>query len=250
MPESALSLDNVSFAYRGSPVIERLSLRVNQGEFVSLVGPSGSGKSTIFKLVAGLLEPDGGTIRLAGSGRPGPGQVGYMPQRDCLMPWRTVVANAAVALEATGMAPRLARAQAAEHLAEFGLAQVAGAFPHELSGGMRQRVAFLRTALGGQDLLLLDEPFGALDALTRSSMQEWLLELWSRLRKTVLFITHDAEEAVFLSDRVYTLTGRPVQGAAEVTVDLPRPRRYDVVTTPEFQAKRAVLLAHLRGVAS
>lgn len=250
MPQAALSLDNVSFAYRGLPVIERLSLTINQGEFVSLVGPSGSGKSTIFKLVAGLLEPDGGTIRLADGGRPGPGRVGYMPQRDCLMPWRTVVANAAVALEARGMAPRVARAQAAEHLGAFGLADVADALPHELSGGMRQRVAFLRTALGGQDLLLLDEPFGALDALTRSGMQEWLLELWSSLRKTVLFITHDAEEAVFLSDRVYTLTGRPVTGAAEVAVDLPRPRRYDVVTTPAFQATRAVLLGHLRGMAS
>jgi putative hydroxymethylpyrimidine transport system ATP-binding protein len=248
MPDTALSLDTVSFAYAGKLVLERLSLRVEQGEFVTLVGPSGSGKSTIFKLVAGLLTPSGGEIRLGQAGRPAPGRVGYMPQRDCLMPWRTVVENAAVALEAQGVAPKTARAQAAGHLTDFGLGDVAGAYPHELSGGMRQRVAFLRTALGGQDLLLLDEPFGALDALTRSTMQEWLLSLWSRLQKTVLFITHDAEEAVFLSDRVYALSGNPVTNAVEVAVDLPRPRRYELVTTPVFQAKRAVLLRELRGV--
>lgn len=245
VPPEALAINDLSFAYEQRPILEHLSLRVHQGEFVSLVGPSGSGKSTIFKLIAGLLTPTGGSIRLAGGTPPAPGRVGYMPQRDCLMPWRTVIENAAVALEAQGMPAAEARAKAAAHLADFGLDQVPDAYPHELSGGMRQRVAFLRTALGGHDLLLLDEPFGALDAMTRSAMQEWLLDLWGRLGKTVLFITHDAEEAVFLSDRVYVMTGRPVNRALELMTHLPHPRHYSMVTTPDFQAKRALLLAEL-----
>jgi putative hydroxymethylpyrimidine transport system ATP-binding protein len=240
-----LQLDHVSFAFDQKPVLDQLSLHVGRGEFVALVGKSGSGKSTIFKLVAGLIAPTGGRITLAGR-PPAPGSVAYMPQRDCLMPWRTVVENAAVALEAQGMGARSARAQAAAHLADFGLGDVPDAYPHELSGGMRQRVAFLRSALGGHELLLLDEPFGALDALTRASMQEWLLALWTRLQKTVLFITHDAEEAVLLADRVYVLTGSPVTSASEVTIDLPRPRQYAMVTTAPFQAKRALLLQEVR----
>ena len=244
MTEPVLELKDVRFDYGGQPVLAGVSLRVAPGEFVSLIGPSGSGKSTILRLFAGIERPVAGEVRAAGA-PPRPGGGGAMPQKDCLMPWRTVLDNAALALEGRGSPRPAARAEAAARLAEFGLADTAAAYPHELSGGMRQRVAFARTVLGGHDTLLLDEPFGALDALTRAEMQIWLLDLWQRLNKAVLFITHDVEEATLLSDRVYVLTGRPVTAAAERSIDLPRPRRYGSVLSPRFLAYRQELLALL-----
>lgn len=163
------------------------------------------------------------------------------------MPWRTVLGNAALLLELRGVSRREARERALALLPEFGLDGTADRFPHQLSGGMRQRVAFLRTVLGSQELLLLDEPFGALDALTRTAMQDWLLGLWERLHKAVLFITHDVEEAVLLSDRVYVLGGRPATVVGEVRIDLPRPRSSHLVTDPGFVAYRRRLLGLLRG---
>jgi putative hydroxymethylpyrimidine transport system ATP-binding protein len=245
MAPAALQFSGVTFGWAGRPVVQDLSFTIQPGEFVALVGPSGSGKSTIFRLIAGLLRPQAGSV-LVGNGPAAPGRVGYMPQRDCLMPWRTVLENAALALEVQGRPPRAAREEARSHLADFGLGEVGNAFPHQLSGGMRQRVAFLRTALGGQDLLLLDEPFSALDALTRSQMHEWLLDRWSRLGKTILFITHDPEEAVFLADRVLVLKGRPVTAITEIPVGLPRPRKIEMVTDPAFQGLRARVLAEVR----
>jgi len=244
MSERVLELAEVRFDYGGLPVLNGVSLDVAAGEFVSLIGPSGSGKSTILRLFAGTEQPAAGRVRVQGA-PPRPGGVGYMPQKDCLMPWRTVLDNAALALEVQGVPRAAARARAAGHLADFGLAEFARAYPHELSGGMRQRAAFARTVLGGHDTLLLDEPFGALDALTRAEMQVWLLDLWQRLKKAVLFITHDVEEAVLLSDRVYVLTGRPVTRAAELPIDLPRPRRYGTVLSPRFLGYRQELLALL-----
>ncbi|HEY3367942.1 MAG TPA: ABC transporter ATP-binding protein [Symbiobacteriaceae bacterium] len=232
-----ISIDQIDYAYAGASVLRGLTLHVLPGEFVSLVGPSGCGKSTIFKLITGLLAPAAGSIRVLG-GPPAPGRVGYMPQRDCLMPWRTAVENAAAGLEVQGVTPAEARDQARALFADFGLAGSEAKFPHQLSGGMRQRVAFLRTVLGGHPVLLLDEPFGALDALTRAQMQQWLLALWERLGKTVLFITHDAEEAALLSDRVYALHG----DAVEIPINLPRPRRYGMVTDPALLERRAAIL--------
>lgn len=242
---AALELANVDFGWEGRPFIEQLSLRVEPGEFIAMVGPSGAGKSTIFRLVAGLLAPSSGQL-LVGGTPTAPGRVGYMPQKDCLLPWRTVKQNAALALEVQGRPAKAAAQEAESHLADFGLGGVAEQFPHQLSGGMRQRVAFLRTALGGQKLLLLDEPFSALDALTRSQMHEWLQERWARLGATILFITHDPEEAVFLADRVLVLKGAPIRALTEIPVPIPRPRRVESITEPEFQALRARVLQEIR----
>lgn len=260
----AIKFEQVSYHYEtesGSlPILEKIQFEVGRSEFVSLVGPSGSGKSTIFHLISGLLEPISGQIRLntheghragrgggSGSGRKSSGkrlgQVGYMPQKDLLMPWRTVVENAALALEIKGISKSEARQIVASHLPQFGLESFGDSHPAQLSGGMRQRVSFMRTVLGGSDILLLDEPFSALDALTRASMQKWLLKLWENMRQTVLFITHDVEEALLLSDRVLLLSGtKRAQALTSLHVPFPRPRSYKSITDPRFTQMRAQLL--------
>jgi ABC-type nitrate/sulfonate/bicarbonate transport system ATPase subunit len=226
--------------------LDGFDAKVAPGEFVTVVGPSGCGKSTLFNIVAGLEEPDaGGILRFEGRGRHAHellGRVSFMPQRDLLMPWRNVIDNAIIALEIEGRPRREARAEALRMLPEFGLAGFANQYPNQLSGGMRQRVALMRTFLFKRDLMLLDEPFGALDALTRAMMQRWLLDVWQKHRRTILFITHDVDEAIFLGDRVLVMTARPGKVKMEQRVSLPRPRRADVVTSPEFiQIKRTLL---------
>jgi ABC-type nitrate/sulfonate/bicarbonate transport system ATPase subunit len=224
-----------------------VSLRAERSEFVSIIGPSGCGKSTIFNVIAGLTEPTSGDVLLDGE-RPASrlGHSAYMPQKDLLLPWRSVLANVILGLEIQGVDRNEARARALERLPAFGLDGFADRYPAALSGGMRQRAAFLRTLLLGRDLLLLDEPFGALDALTRAEMQEWLLGIWEASRPTVLFITHDVDEALLLSDRVYVLSSRPATVRATLAVDLPRPRHLELATTPEFGAMKARLLSELR----
>ncbi|MCC6629492.1 MAG: ABC transporter ATP-binding protein [Chloroflexi bacterium] len=251
----ALTIDGLAKAYptpdgRRLPVLVDLTLAVPPGAFVALVGPSGSGKSTLFALIAGLERPDSGRILLDGidiAGRTG--LVGYMPQRDLLLPWRTLLDNAVLALDVAGTPRPAAYARARALLERFGLAGFEHAYPAALSGGMRQRAALLRTVLAGKALLLLDEPFGALDALTRAAMQAWLLDVWSDLGVTVLFITHDVEEALFLADTVYVLTPRPARVALRLEVMLARPRHYDVVTSPVFVAHKVALLAALHAPA-
>lgn len=224
-----------------------VTLTAGEAEFVSLIGPSGCGKSTIFNVVAGLTEPTSGEVLVDGR-RPASrlGLVGYMPQKDLLLPWRTILDNVILGLEVRGVDRGAARHEALAHFPAFGLAGFEDRYPAALSGGMRQRAAFLRTLLLGKDALLLDEPFGALDALTRADMQEWLLHIWETYRPTVLFITHDVDEAILLSDRVYVLSERPAVVRREVRIDLPRPRHYEVVTTPAFTALKATVLAALR----
>lgn len=252
MSEAKLSVSNLYKGYRLNglpvPVLAGVSLSAMPGEFVTLIGPSGSGKSTLFNLIVGLEEPDAGEICFDGCTRAvRTGLVGYMPQRDLLLPWRTVLDNVILGPELAGVPRQQARGEAREYLPLFGLQGFADAYPAMLSGGMRQRAALLRTFLCHKEIMLLDEPLGALDALTRAEMQEWLLDVWSARvgGQTILFITHDVEEAVFLSDRVYVLTPRPARIAAELRITLPRPRRRRMVTTPPFIAFKEALLAAL-----
>jgi len=230
----------VTFHTQGNPdgfeALRNIDLSVADGEFVSILGRSGCGKSTFFNTVAGLIEPTAGTVRCDGeviNGRPG--HAGYMMQRDHLFPWRTVRDNVVVGLDVLGENKRASRRRADELFPRFGLSGFEGAYPGALSGGMRQRAALMRTMLLDRPLLLLDEPFGALDAITRAEMQAWLLEIWSEFRRTVLFITHDVEEAVFLSDRVVVMGGPPGEVLMSADVPIARPRKYaDAVTSEEF----------------
>ena len=229
------------------PVLEEIDFFVREGEFVSIIGPSGCGKSTLLNIIAGLEEPASGAIRL--DGQPAPrrlGSVAYMHQKDLLLPWRTVLDNAVLGLEVQGRPRVEARQQARDLLETFGLQGFEGQYPSALSGGMRQRTAFLRTVLPDSPVLLLDEPFGALDALTRTDLQAWLLRLCDFLKKTVVLVTHDVEEALLLSDRVYVLTSRPGRVKQVLSVPLPRPREYSLVSTPEFVSLKADLLESLR----
>jgi ABC-type nitrate/sulfonate/bicarbonate transport system ATPase subunit len=247
-----LQLDDLVSTYeeegRRLTALDGVSLRVGAGEFVALVGPSGSGKSTLLDIVAGLLEPENGTVQIDGALTTADQRLGrsaYMQQRDLLLPWRKTIGNAALGLEASGVRRAEAESRAAKQLWRFGLEGFGDVYPAQLSGGMRQRVALLRTILPRKDLLLFDEPFGALDALTRSELQAWLADIWEQERSSVLLVTHDVEEAVFLADRVVVLTPRPGRVAAELMVSLPRPRTRAMIASPEFIRDRASLLAAL-----
>jgi ABC-type nitrate/sulfonate/bicarbonate transport system ATPase subunit len=239
-PSGEIRLTRVSRAFErrdGSrvPAVADVSLAVAAGETVALVGPSGCGKTTLLELVCGLQAPDAGTVRAA--------PAVLMPQRDLLLPWLSAIDNAALALRIGGAGRAQARERAHPLFAEFGLEGFERSRPHELSGGMRQRVAFLRTLLSGKPVLCLDEPFGALDALTRREMQEWLAGALARERRTVLLVTHDVEEAALLADRIVVLSPRPARMVAELTVDLPRPR---AAADPPLVALRQRALEALR----
>jgi ABC-type nitrate/sulfonate/bicarbonate transport system ATPase subunit len=229
-------------------VLAGVSLDVAPREFVTLLGPSGCGKSTVCNIAAGLVRPDAGTATIAtgdtpesagASSPPGAGRVAYMQQKDLLLPWRTVLDNAILGLEIQGTPRAAAREEARAMLRRFGLEGFERAYPATLSGGMRQRVALVRTLLCRRDLLVLDEPFGALDAMTRAAMQGYLLRLREEFGRTVLFITHDVEEAVLLSDRIYVMTARPGRIRDVRPLDLPRPRR---ATDPGVVAEKAAIL--------
>jgi ABC-type nitrate/sulfonate/bicarbonate transport system ATPase subunit len=239
-PPGEIHLAGVSRAFErrdGARVlaIDGVSLDVARGEIVAVVGPSGSGKTTLLELVCGLQSPDAGTA--------GAAPAVLMPQRDLLLPWLSAIDNAALALRIGGASRAQARERARPLFAELGLDGFERARPHELSGGMRQRVAFLRTLLSGKPVLCLDEPFGALDALTRREMQDWLAEALQRAPRTVLLVTHDVEEAALLADRIVVLSPRPGRVVAELPVALPRPR---TATDPALVALRERALEALR----
>ena len=234
-------VDDVAKAYRAKrrPPVEALagvSLRVVPGEVLAVVGPSGCGKSTLLEIVCGLQAPDRGRVEAP--------EAVLMPQRDLLLPWASALDNAALALRVRGTGRDEARRRAAPAFEEFGLQGFERAKPHELSGGMRQRVAFLRTLLAGAPLLCLDEPFGALDAISRADMQAWLAGALAHEPRTVLLVTHDVEEAVVLADRVVVLSPRPGRVVAELEVAMPRPR---TPTDPAVVALRQRALEALRG---
>jgi len=226
--------------------LEDVSLALREGEFATLVGPSGCGKSTLLNIACGLLQPDAGSIWL--DGQPAPerlGRLAYMPQRDLLLPWRTVLDNVILGPELAGQDLEAAREEALALMPLFGLSGFERALPATLSGGMKQRAALLRTFLCHREVMLLDEPFGALDALTRVQLQEWLLRVWERFRQTILFVTHDVEEAVFLADRVFVMTPRPGRIQMAVDVPLPRPRERGLACSRPFMELKEHLLAAL-----
>lgn len=247
---SILRFDNVSYHYPGEDfdIIDGLSFSVEPGSFHCIVGVSGCGKSTIFRMINGLLPPKAGTISV--NGKPITARehyCGYMPQKDMLFPWRTIGENLALPLEIQrGYTKAQQRDMIDAALADVGLDGCRDKRPDELSGGMRQRAAFARTMLTGSDLLLLDEPFSALDFLTRISMQEWLLEQWQRHKKTILFITHDVEEAIFLSSSVLVVEKTPIHALREIPVPMSYPRTRQDLIHPEVAALREQLVEMLR----
>jgi ABC-type nitrate/sulfonate/bicarbonate transport system ATPase subunit len=239
--EDAVAIAGVGHAYAELEVIERIELRVAAGEVVGIVGPTGCGKSTLLELIAGLLEPTRGAIEVEGDGDAARRlrYAALLPQRDLLLPWMSAIDNAALALRNRGSSRARARAAARPLFQRFGLAGFERTHPAELSGGMRQRVAFLRTLLAGKPLLLLDEPFASLDAITRAEMQEWLAKAIGKEPRTVVLVTHDVEEALYLADRVVVLSRRPARLMAELRGPAPRSvPRLEAVTLPKFSTAR------------
>jgi NitT/TauT family transport system ATP-binding protein len=248
-----VELDEVEKSYRRAPdeeplrVLDRMSFRVGEGEFVCIVGPSGCGKSTLLNLLAGLDAPDGGRVRFVGP-RTSSGPVTTIVWQDyALIPWRNVLSNVAFGLEARGFSKTERLERAREHLQAMGIEEFSKAMPHELSGGMRQRVGIARALANDPELLLMDEPFAAVDAQTRIILQEELLSLWTRERKTIIFITHNIDEALLLGDRVLVLSSRPSRVLEEIVVPFDRPRGMATEADPQFGELRLHVWNVLRG---
>ncbi len=251
MTQPKLSVSGLTKTFaRGSErirVLDGIDLEIPENEFVSLVGTSGCGKSTLLSIVAGLEDHDTGSVLVDGQPVEGPGRDrGVVFQSYTLFPWLTARQNVEFALRAAGLKGADLRDRALEHLALVGLERFADAHPNQLSGGMKQRVAIARALSYRPKILLMDEPFGALDALTRHHMQELLTRVWERHRLTVLFITHDVEEAVYLSDRVAVMSNQPGRIKEIVPITIDRPRPYDITSTPEFMALHRRVLASIR----
>jgi ABC-type nitrate/sulfonate/bicarbonate transport system ATPase subunit len=241
-----LLVSHLQKTFDDTPVINDVSLKLKEKEFVSLLGLSGSGKSTIFNIISGLILPDEGEILIDGANFTGiTGRVSYMYQKDLLLPWKNIIDNVSLPLQIKGDRRKKARGIVEEYFDIFGLKGFEYKYPFQLSGGMRQRAALMRTFFFSRDIMLLDEPFGGLDAITRSRMQSWLLEVLPNLNSAVLFITHDIEEAIYLSDRIYILSERPARVKEEITVDFPKPRNYDITTTESFNALKKHILDNL-----
>ena len=245
MTVEKLEVRHVSLAFDGKPVLRDVSLTLREGELVCLLGVSGGGKTTLFNVISGLLRPDEGQVFLDGEDVTGkPGQISYMLQKDLLLPYRTIQDNVALPLLLRGMKKKEARAKATALFPQFGLEGTEKLWPAQLSGGMRQRAALLRTYLFSQNVALLDEPFSALDTLTKSAVHQWYLEVMDQIRLSTLFITHDIDEAILLSDRIYLLMDGRTEH--EVVIQEPRPRHLDFNLTPEFldYKKRILSLLH------
>lgn len=239
---SHLKINHITKRFAQNEVLKDLTFSIEREEFVSIVGPSGSGKSTIFHLIGGMLKPENGTIELAGQDITGNrGSISYMPQTSSLLPWRTVLQNVLLGQELQG---KKDEDLAKEMLIKAGLMNYIHAYPSELSGGMKQRVAFIRALLSPQSLICLDEPFSALDELTRLDMQKWLLSIWEDHRRTILFVTHSIEEAIFLSDRIIVLSHKPAHVKCEFRIPFKRPREESLLLADEFlEWKRKIYYA-------
>ncbi len=243
-PTEKLALKSVSRTFGDVTALAPTDLSVKTGEFISVVGPSGCGKSTMFNIIAGVLDPSGGQVLIDGRDvTNSSGHVGYMLQKDLLLPWRTVLDNIVLGAVLKGGASRVQREEGVALARRYGLGDFINHYPAALSGGMRQRVALMRTLAKHHDVMLLDEPFGALDSQTRLSMQQWLLSVWEKEKRTIVFVTHDIDEAIFLADRVVVMTPRP--GGIQEIIDVPieRPRPVSSLTRPEFVALKQRILS-------
>ena len=243
-----LKVEGISKSFDGERVLEDISIALNKGELVSLLGISGGGKTTLFNIIAGLSRPDTGHVLLDGEDVTGcPGRVSYMLQKDLLLPYRTIEDNVALPLIVKGMKKREARELASPYFRQFGLEGTQKKYPSQLSGGMRQRAALLRTYLFSGSVALLDEPFSALDMMTKKSVHDWYLKVMDEIHLSTLFITHDIDEAILLSDRIYLLTGKPGRITGELVIKEPRPRRKDFNLTEEFLGYKREILRRLGG---
>lgn len=240
---SELVVKNVSKSFDGRKIIRNINVTLHDGELVCLLGVSGGGKTTLFNVISGLTVPDEGQVFLDGEEITGkPGKISYMLQKDLLLPYRTIEDNVALPLLIKGMKKKEARNQVAPYFAEFGLEGTEKKYPRQLSGGMRQRAALMRTYMFSRNVALLDEPFSALDTITKGNMHTWYLNIMEQIRLSTLFITHDIDEAILLSDRIYLLIGRPGEITREIVIREPKPRRRDFNLTEEFlQYKRQIL---------
>jgi len=232
--------------YENMPIIDDISLELRENEFVTLIGPSGCGKSTLFNMISGLVKIDSGHIFIDGEESTGEtGKVSYMYQKDLLLPWEKVIDNTALPLRLRGYNRKDSHQRVEKYFKLFGLEGFENKYPHQLSGGMRQRAALLRTYMSSKDIVLLDEPFGGLDAITRFKMQNWLLGILDKLKVSILFITHDIEEAIYLSDRIYVLSNRPAKIKKEIMVNLPKPRDREIITSQKFNSIEKDILSLL-----
>lgn len=225
--QNKILLKNISKSFGSMEILRNINIEVNEGELVSILGPSGSGKSTIFNILTNIINSDNGEVNING-------HISYMYQRDTMVPWKKVVDNIGIPLIFKGKGKTEAREEVKEHIEEFGLSGFEHKYPSQLSGGMKQRANFLKTYLTSNDIMLLDEPFGALDSITRRKMQNWLLNLTKKMNTTILFITHDIEEAIFLSNKIYVISEKPAVIKGEIKVNLPKDRNEKIVTSEEF----------------
>lgn len=241
-----LSVEHVSKSFDGELIIQDMNMELHKGELVSLLGVSGGGKTTLFNIIAGILKPDQGQIKIDGQDVTGvPGNVSYMLQKDLLLPYRTILDNVALPLVIKGMKKKDAREKAARYFETFDLAGTEHKYPAQLSGGMKQRAALLRTYLFSEKVALLDEPFSALDMLTKRSIHEWYLSIMEKIHLSTIFITHDIDEAILLSDRIYLLTGKPGQISKEICIQEKKPRDPEFHLTEAFLKYKREIMEHL-----
>ncbi len=243
---SKLKAENVSVSFEGRTVIENINIELKDGEIVSLLGVSGAGKTTLFNVIAGILVPDSGSIYLDGEDITGKtGLVSYMLQKDLMLPFKTIIDNVALPLVVKGEKKKKAREIASGYFKEFGLEGCENMYPEQLSGGMRQRAAFLRTYLFSKNVALLDEPFSALDTITKGDMHKWYLEVMEQIKLSTIFITHDIDEAIKLSDRIYIMTGKPGSITKEIIINEKKPRDKEFTLSAEFLSYKKDIMEHL-----